>query len=104
MYFRKYLENQILKFCRSGEDDEEEFQSHFEAELAQMDMDDDFDVNTLKGEGPEAQNTCNKWSRPALPFFDPKTDSIEFQQVEIDHYIGQPMIGMPGAQVRIYNH
>lgn len=87
-------------FFRAGDDDEEEFQSGFEAELANM-GEDDFDDNILLGEGPEAKNTVIKWGRPALPYFNPSLDSIEFQQIEIDHYIGTPMAGMPGAQVSL---
>jgi DNA polymerase delta subunit 1 len=63
-----------------------------------MDTDENFEHEQLLGEGPENQNTCKKWARPVLPYFDPEIDTIEFQQIEIDHYISQPLFGMPGAQ------
>ena len=40
----------------------------------------------------------NKWNRPPPPPIDPATDSITFQQIDIDHYIGSTIPGMPGAQ------
>jgi DNA polymerase delta subunit 1 len=51
------------------------------------------------GQGPDNQVTCVKWARPDAPHLNPATDSITFQQIEIDHYIGPPMAGMPGAQI-----
>ena len=39
-----------------------------------------------------------KWRRPPPPHINPRTDSITFQQIEIDHYMGNPIPGMPGAQ------
>merc|ERR1719347_1135679 len=43
----------------------------------------------IEGEGPEQQATYHKWARPEPPSLDPKVDSLVFQQVELDHYIGQ---------------
>lgn len=38
------------------------------------------------------------WARPpALPI-DPNSDTVSFQQLDIDHYIGDPIPGMPGFQ------
>lgn len=36
------------------------------------------------------------WVRPPPPPIDPAKDTITFQQVDIDHYIGSPIPGMPG--------
>ena len=33
-----------------------------------------------------------------LAAHDPKKVDLVFQQIEIDHYIGRPVPGMPGAQ------
>ena len=41
------------------------------------------------GPGPEHEATSIKWSRPPLPAIDPKTDNIEFQQLDVDYYIGE---------------
>lgn len=59
----------------------------------------DQDSETLIGEGPETQFKNIKWCRPAPPTLDPATEPIIFQQIEIDHYIGNPLPGMPGCQV-----
>lgn len=95
----------VLNFIsfRSADDDEEEYQSQFSNELAMMDTDElDFDV--AMGVGPEDLRTSHvKWARPNLPPINPKTDAVVFQQIDIDHYIGQPMAGMPGAQVRTFS-
>ena len=40
----------------------------------------------------------NRWTRPPPPSIDPAVDSITFQQIDIDHYLGDPIPGMPGAQ------
>lgn len=45
---------------------------------------------------PSSQET--RWRRPALPHLDPLTTPIIFQQMEIDHYIADPLPGMPGPQ------
>lgn len=53
------------------------------------------------GVGPENQQTSVKWSRPDPPaaLDDPQTAALVFQQLDIDHYIGQPVAGMPGSQI-----
>lgn len=63
-------------------------------------MDDEFiEMDVAVGDGPENQQTSQKWARPDLPVFNPKTDPVIFQQLDVDHYTGQPLSGMPGAQV-----
>lgn len=60
----------------------------FEAELAMMDdidMDEGADV---AGAGPEAEESIAKWARPPVPPLDPKKDTITYQQIDLDHYIG----------------
>jgi DNA polymerase delta subunit 1 len=59
----------------------------------------EMEVDVVIGDGPENENTSQRWARPALPIFNPKTDAVVFQQIDVDHYVGQPMAGMPGAQV-----
>ena len=39
-----------------------------------------------------------RWRRPALPAIDPATTPIIFQQLELDHYLSDPLPGMPGSQ------
>lgn len=38
------------------------------------------------------RNPTASWPRPAVPNFNPSTDNIVFQQLELDHYIGMYMI------------
>ena len=45
------------------------------------------DADTVAG--PEHESTSSKWSRPPLPAIDPKADNIEFQQLDVDYYIGE---------------
>ncbi|XP_065673456.1 DNA polymerase delta catalytic subunit isoform X2 [Hydra vulgaris] len=47
---------------------------------------------------PTRQLTSNstKWRRPYLPVINPDTDTIIFQQLEVDHYTGSALLGMPG--------
>lgn len=78
------------------DDEAEEVPSSFEEQLAGMDTAEDTQVF---GEGPENQATNMKWSRPPPPARDSKKDSLIFQQLDIDHYNGQPMQGMPGSQL-----
>ena len=42
--------------------------------------------------------TSLKWSRADPPPIDPNNDTIIFQQIEIDHYIGFTKEGMPGVK------
>nr|BAJ78744.1 DNA polymerase delta catalytic subunit [Aposthonia japonica] len=93
-----------VKRKRSIEDDDEEFYSgSFEAELAYMEQVENemsqTDSCEYTGEGPESQETSAKWCRPSLPTLNPSVDTLIFQQIDIDHYTGRPMQGMPGAQV-----
>ncbi len=39
----------------------------------------------------------DKWARPPPPTIDPSTHPLIFQQIDIDHYVGSAMAGMPGA-------
>ncbi|KAG8332843.1 DNA polymerase delta catalytic subunit, variant 2 [Homalodisca vitripennis] len=49
--------------------------------------------------GPDTQQTSAKWSRPPPPHLNPASDKLIFQQIDIDHYTGTPLAGMPGSQV-----
>lgn len=59
----------------------------------------DYDAEVHTGQGPENEDHFTKWARPPPPNIHPDADSLTFQQIDIDHYIGQAMIGMPGPQV-----
>lgn len=86
-------------FLFRADDEDDEYPGKFEDNLAMMDGEEAMDVDALLGDGPENQSTSQKWTRPDLPPINPRTNAIVFQQVDVDHYTGQPMSGMPGSQV-----
>lgn len=55
--------------------------SRFESELASLQSS---DAGTSIVHDPKA-----KWKRPALPVINPGKDSLEFQQLDVDNYIGR---------------
>ncbi|KAG1674520.1 DNA polymerase delta catalytic subunit [Nymphon striatum] len=73
----------------------------FEQELAMMDEVGDencIDNESQEFQGPENVTTSIKWSRPALSSpINPDSDTLTYQQLDIDYYIGKPMKNMPGA-------
>ncbi|KAK2158176.1 hypothetical protein LSH36_175g04050 [Paralvinella palmiformis] len=89
-----------VKKFRKDEEDEEP--SGFEAELAMLEeLDSEMvhdDTTEVTGAGPETQCTSTRWSRPPISPINPKTDTITFQQLDVEHYIGQPLAGMIGSQ------
>lgn len=73
--------------------------STFEEELAMFESIDYEEGGTSQlpsSQGGSQQR--HKWRRPPLPNLDPSSDAIIFQQIDIDHYVGDPIPGMPGAQ------
>ena len=47
-------------------------------------------------DGGAIDNTC-KWDRPPAAPLTPARESLIFQQIELDSYVGNPMPGMPGT-------
>nr|BAJ78737.1 DNA polymerase delta catalytic subunit [Thermobia domestica] len=92
----------ISKKVRMDEDDED-YAGTFEEQLALMDQVEaeasEIDSQELLGQGPETQQTSIKWSRPPPPLLNTEKDSLIFQQLDIDHYTGKPLKGMPGHQI-----
>lgn len=41
----------------------------------------------------------SQWLRAPLPALDPQQHTVTFQQMELDHYLGEPIAGMPGSKV-----
>lgn len=88
------------KRFKSGDDeDEDDMPSTFEEQLAGMEYSETEASQSVTGEGPENQSTNMKWSRPPPPALEPRKDNLVFQQLDIDHYTGEPMSGMPGSQL-----
>ncbi|XP_064545530.1 DNA polymerase delta catalytic subunit [Drosophila montana] len=80
-------------------DDDDDMGGGFEAELATFEAIDELDQSQLLGEGPENQQTSERWSRAPPPQLDPVTDCFIFQQLDVENYVGQALPGMPGAQL-----
>lgn len=85
------------KRFKSNDDDEDDMPCSFEEQLAGMET--EFDSEQFVGEGPENRTTNTKWSRPEASDLNPSKESLVFQQLDIDHYNGPPMQGMPGSQL-----
>ena len=81
----------MVSFRRTDFDDDDP--SGFEAELAMLDeVEAEYRNDSeemLVGDGPEAKVTSSKWSRPAVQHFDPMTESLIFQQLDVDSYTGE---------------
>ncbi|CAF0747806.1 unnamed protein product [Brachionus calyciflorus] len=85
--------SQKTKRFKSSADDEDEFKTGFETELAAFE-DDIEDTNNERveiGQGPESITTNLKWARPILADINPSEDTIIFQQIDLDYYEGPPM-------------
>ncbi|XP_075742862.1 DNA polymerase delta 1, catalytic subunit [Rhipicephalus microplus] len=90
------------KKSRKQNDDDDE-PMDFEAELALMEQQlseeqamDDVDSQESVA-GPADVCTSVRWARPPLDTpWDPLARSLEFQQLDLDHYLGEPLPGMPG--------
>lgn len=62
------------------------------------------DVDSNSNDTPELDSATTvsytEWERPPVPpTFHESTSSLSFQQLDMDHYIGKPLHGMPGATV-----
>uniref|UniRef100_A0A2P2I4Q3 DNA polymerase n=1 Tax=Hirondellea gigas TaxID=1518452 RepID=A0A2P2I4Q3_9CRUS len=97
---------QAHKKSRVTEDDEDMMEFN-----DMPDMEEDFieEQETEKFEGAAVKdvaaaaqmddaNANTRWSRPGWKNIQPLTEPLVFQQLEIDHYIGNTRIGMPGQQ------
>ena len=78
------------------------FPTSFEDELAfleSVEEEEEMNSDPSSSQSQSSQGSQRrKWKRPAPPSIDPGHDSVTFQQIEIDHYIGDPVPGMPGVQ------
>jgi len=90
------------KVRTEDDDDNDAPQGTFEERLAYM-IDEEEDMfdnepSTAQMEEFDAEKRFIKWRRPAPPALDTNKDKLIFQQIDIDHYIGKPYPGMPGAR------
>ncbi|RWS07555.1 DNA polymerase delta catalytic subunit-like protein [Dinothrombium tinctorium] len=77
-------------------DDEMDYENDLDIVEELMDVD-DASQTVDRGPAPETVKTCEKWSRPDPESIDPEKDALIFQQIDIDHYTGPHMDGMPGV-------
>lgn len=98
------------KKFRSGEDDEDDEgpRGTFEERLAGMIEEEDElmyggqEPSTAVEEAIEShEERFVRWRRPEPPKINIKEDTLIFQQIDIDHYIGKPYPGMPGAKTGV---
>lgn len=94
------------KKARKFEDEDDEGDD-FEAELAMMDeieneVAHEMDIDETGDHGDIYESSSVKWSRPPVPPIDPKEDSIVFQQVDVEYYVGKHISGAPGPAPVLY--
>jgi len=77
-------EEDIMDFDEDIEMDEDQTQFSAIADTQTEDLPDD------------SLDSNKKWSRSAFPLLDPRRDPIQFQQIDIDHYITKHREGMSG--------
>ncbi|XP_061892445.1 DNA polymerase delta catalytic subunit [Entelurus aequoreus] len=82
----------------------EDSPSHFEEELS---MFDDAELDSEETEGQAGHDVIPvgdlfssdlnpRWRRPHAPPLQPTSDSLVFQQIDLDYYLGAAVAGMPG--------
>ena len=87
------------------DDDDMDEGGEFESQLAAMiDEGDDLMLDSAElMEEPEEPvedlevDRVKRWKRPDPPQIDPSKEDFVFQQIDIDHYVGKHLDGMPGA-------
>lgn len=71
----------------------------FEEELAMLESVDYDEQNVSRPRNAQGNSQPRpEWSRLPAPHLDPSTDPITFQQIDIDHYVGDSVPGMAGNQ------
>uniref|UniRef100_A0AAQ6A4A5 DNA polymerase n=1 Tax=Amphiprion ocellaris TaxID=80972 RepID=A0AAQ6A4A5_AMPOC len=84
-----------------GMNDWEDSPSQFEEELLMLD-EAEMDSEEMEGQAghdviPVGESDLNpRWRRPHAPSLDPSSDTLVFQQIDLDYYLGSAVAGMPG--------
>ncbi|KAM4534907.1 DNA polymerase delta catalytic subunit [Fundulus diaphanus] len=82
----------------------EDSPSQFEEELS-MFNDADMDAEVMEGQAGHdvipvgdlfSADLNPRWKRPHAPTLDPSSDTLVFQQIDLDYYLGGSIAGMPG--------
>ena len=79
------------------ENADESFGMTFEDQLALMNVLAEEGLAEEMDAGPSSSQKL-PWERPSVKIIQEEKDAIVFQQIDLDHYLGQPLQGMPGAQ------
>lgn len=64
----------------------------------------DVDQNGSDGGKVISSSQEKRWSRPSVPSINPSTDSIVFQQIDIDSYSGQPLEGNVTGIIHVHEY
>ncbi|TMS15409.1 DNA polymerase delta catalytic subunit [Larimichthys crocea] len=82
----------------------EDSPSQFEEELSMFD-DAEMDAEEMEGQAGHdvipvgdlfSADLNPRWRRPNAPTLDPSSDTLVFQQIDLDYYLGATVAGMPG--------
>ncbi|CAN9505712.1 unnamed protein product [Ophioblennius macclurei] len=84
--------------------DWEDSPSQFEEDLLMFE-ESEMDAEEMEGQGGHdvipvgdlfSTDVNPRWRRPQAPNLNPSSDSLVFQQIDLDHYMGESVSGMPG--------
>uniref|UniRef100_A0A3P8TGI9 DNA polymerase n=1 Tax=Amphiprion percula TaxID=161767 RepID=A0A3P8TGI9_AMPPE len=87
-----------------GMNDWEDSPSQFEEELLMLD-EAEMDSEEMEGQAGHdvipvgdlfSADLNPRWRRPHAPSLDPSSDTLVFQQIDLDYYLGSAVAGMPG--------
>ena len=90
------------KMGDSQEDEEMDMDMDFDTGFAEDDLDQQLGNMDMTAEEVETPSNVSydKWERPRLTEWNPRSKSLAFQQIDLDHYIAsQPVHGMPGSKI-----
>ena len=85
----------ITKKARMDDDSDLTFWESVDEQWSATEMSEDTQQSETNS---QARSQRVIWKRPAPPQLEQTTDSVVFQQLDIDYYVGTPIAGMPGAQ------
>uniref|UniRef100_A0A672YHQ5 DNA polymerase n=1 Tax=Sphaeramia orbicularis TaxID=375764 RepID=A0A672YHQ5_9TELE len=82
----------------------EDSPSHFEEELSMFD-EGEMDMEEMEGQAGHdvipvgdlfSADLNPRWKRPNAPTLDSSSETLVFQQIDLDYYLGESLAGMPG--------
>ncbi|PIK37764.1 DNA polymerase delta catalytic subunit [Apostichopus japonicus] len=88
------------KFRKPGGDDFQHDPSSFEEELALLEKiqaEEPGSSDYTDSSSGRAFSGESSWKRPDAPTLDVQKDAVVFQQLDLEHYLGKQLAGMPGS-------